>query len=263
MPTLPQPATARSARCAAAKARPQDRQARSASCGASSETVSPRCSPSAWARSAAAAPRSSHEANTSGTGAPARRTTSYAHRSRRRRTSPLCPGLSTYRRSTSRSPPRVVTRRFLLDDRPSETMVARGARPASCKSAAASSSSVVERHHLALEEAELEGLAGQVALRAIEELFDLAVTAGDARDGQPRPLPQLVVVDFGDRRAEAPLQLRLDGQQLLALALQRAVLGKVQLGREDADVAGAQGSYAEVVVGAGVSRSVRSTSRVS
>jgi hypothetical protein len=76
------------------------------------------------------------------------------------------------------------------------------------------------------------------------------------------------VVDLGHRGSEAALKLRLHGKQLLALALQGAVLGEVQLGGEDPDVARARSQQpelyeAEVGAGAGVSRSVRSISRVS
>src|SRR5262245_2649201 len=83
--------------------------------------------------------------------------------------------------------------------------------------------SLIERHHLALDAAQLEVLRGEVALRAVEQADELRVAAGDARERQLRALPDVVVVDLGDRGAEAPLQLRLDGQQLLALALQRVV----------------------------------------
>src|SRR5205085_1849012 len=51
------------------------------------------------------------------------------------------------------------------------------------------------------------------------------------------PLPEVVVVDLGDRGAEAILELRLRRLDVLALALQRAGVRKVQLDREDADVA--------------------------
>ena len=85
-----------------------------------------------------------------------------------------------------------------------------------------------------------KGLAGEKSLGPVQQLVELPVPPRDAGEGEPRALPELVVVDLGDRRAEAPLQLRLHGEQLLALSLERAVLGKVQLGREDADVARAQ-----------------------
>ena len=52
----------------------------------------------------------------------------------------------------------------------------------------------------------------------------------------PRPLPELVVLDLGHRRAEALVQLGLRGLDVLPFPLERAVLGEVQLDREDAYV---------------------------
>src|SRR5581483_12053452 len=52
-------------------------------------------------------------------------------------------------------------------------------------------------------------------------------------------LPEVVVVDFRDRRAEALLQLRLRRLDVLPLSLQRPRLGEVQLERQDPAVAGA------------------------
>jgi hypothetical protein len=62
------------------------------------------------------------------------------------------------------------------------------------------------------------------------------VVAGDARESQPRALPEVVVVDLGDRGAETVLELRLGRFHVLALALERSTLREVQLGREDPDV---------------------------
>src|SRR3954453_19058690 len=45
------------------------------------------------------------------------------------------------------------------------------------------------------------------------------------------------MVGLRHRRAEAPLQLRLQRQQLLALALQAAVVGEVQLNLDETDEA--------------------------
>ena len=63
--------------------------------------------------------------------------------------------------------------------------------------------------------------------------------ATDAGDRQLRPLPQVVVVDLGDCGAEAVAQVVPRRAQVMALALQRARLGEVQLDREDRDEAGA------------------------
>jgi hypothetical protein len=119
----------------------------------------------------------------------------------------------------------------------------------------------IERHHLALDVHELPLLPGEVALGAVEELLELAVPAGDAGHGQRGPLPEIVVVYLGDGGAEAIPELRLGRGDMLALSLQRAGLGEMQLDREDADVTGS----VQVVAAAGVlsSRPVRSIARVS
>ena len=60
-------------------------------------------------------------------------------------------------------------------------------------------------------------------------------SAGGATDdarGERRALPQVLVADLGDRCAETARERRADGQQLLALALEAAVVGKVQADRE-------------------------------
>src|SRR5690349_15503291 len=120
------------------------------------------------------------------------------------------------------------------------TRATRSTRPAGGTTPARPS--FVQSDELALHAAQLERLACQVALGAGEQLLDLAVLAGDARQREPRPLPELVMVDLRDRGPEAPLELGLHGQELLALALERVVLGEVQLDGEDADPAGAQGA---------------------
>jgi hypothetical protein len=47
------------------------------------------------------------------------------------------------------------------------------------------------------------------------------------------------MIDLGNGRADAPMQLRLGGAKVVALLLQGVRAGKVQLTREDADEAGA------------------------
>ncbi len=96
--------------------------------------------------------------------------------------------------------------------------------------------SVIQRDDLPLDEAELESLPGEVALGAVEESLQLVVATRDAREREPGPLPDVVVVDLGHRRAEAPLELRLDRKKLLPLALERTVLREVELERQDSDV---------------------------
>src|SRR4249920_1988980 len=100
-------------------------------------------------------------------------------------------------------------------------------------------SELIRCHHLPLDARELEALRGEVALGAVEEADELDVLPGDARDREPGPLPDVVVVDLGHGGSEAPLQLRLDGEKLLPLPLQRVVVREVELRGEDPDVAGA------------------------
>ena len=69
---------------------------------------------------------------------------------------------------------------------------------------------------------------------------------GDAGDGQPRALPEVVVVDLGDGSAESLLQLCLRRFDVLTLALQRPGFREVQLDREDADIARAHLGYSSV-----------------
>jgi hypothetical protein len=119
----------------------------------------------------------------------------------------------------------------------------------------------IERHHLALDVHELPLLPGEVALGAVEQLLELAMPARDAGHGQRGPLPEIVMVDLGYRGAETIPELCFGRGDVLALPLQRAGLGEMQLDREDADVTGS----VQVVAAAGVfwSRPVRSIARVS
>src|SRR3989442_13457491 len=124
---------------------------------------------------------------------------------------------------------------------------------------------VIEAHHAAFDTHAVELLAVQVSLGSGEQRGRALVIACGARQRDARALPQLVMVDLRHRRAETILQLRLHGPDELPLPLQGTRLGKVQLGGEDADVTRAHGAeplYDAVAV-AGVSRSVRSTWRVS
>ena len=124
---------------------------------------------------------------------------------------------------------------------------------------------VVRRHERALRSDELPFLPREPALGARSELLGLAGAACDERGGQRAALPDVVVVDLGHRGAEAVLQLRLCRLDVLALALQRARLGEVELDRENRDEAGAAAydSSAGAPAGTGSSSDVRSTSRVS
>src|SRR5215471_3906521 len=95
---------------------------------------------------------------------------------------------------------------------------------------------VLERHDPAVEPDDIPLLAVQPPLRVVEQAVQRAHLACGAGHRQPAPLPQIVMVDLGDRCAEPVLQLRLCRQHVLALALQRPGVGKVELDREDPDV---------------------------
>src|SRR5204862_5499167 len=84
---------------------------------------------------------------------------------------------------------------------------------------------------------ELELPAGEVPLRLVQQLLRLAVLTRHAGQRQARTLPQLMVVDLGNRNTESVLQLCLRRLDVLAFALERARLGKVQLDAQDPDVA--------------------------
>jgi hypothetical protein len=127
---------------------------------------------------------------------------------------------------------------------------------------------LIRCHHLSFRVHEDVVLPVEIANSLLEQRLDLAMLARDASEGEAASLPQVVVIDLGDRGAEAVLELRLRRLHELALALERARLGEVELDGEDADVAGAHGAYSAVVVagsgsGVGALRSVRSTCFVS
>src|SRR5690348_10496407 len=89
--------------------------------------------------------------------------------------------------------------------------------------------------HEALGERDLPLLAPQPALRLVEQALDLPVLPGDTGRSDARPLPDVVVVDLGHRRADPVLELRLRRAQVMALLLERVRLGEMQLAGEDAD----------------------------
>src|SRR5205085_9114577 len=84
-----------------------------------------------------------------------------------------------------------------------------------------------------LEPAHLPLLAGEVALRLVEEPLRLPRLAGYAGDREPGALPELVVVDLRDRGAEPVLELSLRRAEVRPFPLQRPRLGEVQLERQD------------------------------
>src|SRR5438876_522966 len=84
-------------------------------------------------------------------------------------------------------------------------------------------------HDLSLGAHELVLLAVEIPDGFLEELLGFVVLARDAGDSELGTLPEVVVVDLRDGRAEAVLELCLRRLDVLALPLQRARLGKVQL----------------------------------
>src|SRR3954463_10014403 len=76
--------------------------------------------------------------------------------------------------------------------------------------------SFIRDHDLALGARHLVLLPVQEAERAVEQSVELVVLARDTGEGQPCALPELVVVALRHRRAEAILQLRLRGLDVLA-----------------------------------------------
>jgi len=122
-------------------------------------------------------------------------------------------------------------------------------------------SSVVRGHEQAVTAYEHPIARGQPAFRAVPQLLGFVGGTRDARNGERGPLPEIVVVDLGDRGAEAIPELCLGRGDVLALPLQRAGLGEMQLDREDADVTGSVQVVAAAV--ALSSRPVRSIARVS
>src|SRR5581483_5440702 len=79
------------------------------------------------------------------------------------------------------------------------------------------------------------------SLGAGGQLLGLVRGPRRAGDGERRTLPEVVVVDLGDRGAEAAAQRVPRRAHVVALALQRAGFGEVQLDGEDRDVPVGQG----------------------
>ena len=87
----------------------------------------------------------------------------------------------------------------------------------------------------ALGERDVPFLSAEPALGVVEQPLELVMLARDAGHGDPSALPDVVVVDLGDGRADAVLELRLRRAEVVALLLQRMRVRKVQLTGEDAD----------------------------
>src|SRR5437016_2265899 len=96
---------------------------------------------------------------------------------------------------------------------------------------------LARRNHPALEADPVGELGLDVALHVIRRSIERAGVAADEARGQRRALPQVVMIGFRHRGAEALLELGLQRQQFLPLPLQRAVLGEVQVDLDDYEVA--------------------------
>jgi hypothetical protein len=67
--------------------------------------------------------------------------------------------------------------------------------------------------------------------------FERRELTADERGGDGRPLPEVVMIGLGDSRTEAALQLRLQRQKLLALSLERMLVGEMEVDLDERDVA--------------------------
>src|SRR5918992_4521263 len=83
----------------------------------------------------------------------------------------------------------------------------------------------------------LRELRLHVALELRGRIPHAAGVAADQRRRHRGALPQVVVIGLGDGRAEAPLELRLQRGQLLALALEASVVREVEVDLQEADEA--------------------------
>src|SRR5215216_5351064 len=96
---------------------------------------------------------------------------------------------------------------------------------------------VLPGHHPAFHRSAIGKHRDDVSLQSRRSIAERACLSTHECRGQLRALPQVVVIRLRDRRAEAPLELRLEGAQLLALALEASVVGEVEVDLEEADEA--------------------------
>jgi hypothetical protein len=82
------------------------------------------------------------------------------------------------------------------------------------------------------------GEAGEhETLEIVRRALEGPEVAPDQHGGQRGPLPEVVMVGLGDRRAEALLELGLHGKQFLALAFERPVVWEMQVDLDESQVA--------------------------
>src|SRR5206468_12789934 len=97
-----------------------------------------------------------------------------------------------WRRSADVSTPVIVTKPM----RGSFSSPTASARTARTDSLTRRIRSLIQCHHPAVDTRAIEVLPVQIVLGVVEQPLDATVVAGDARDRQLRPLPEIVVVDL-------------------------------------------------------------------
>jgi hypothetical protein len=97
---------------------------------------------------------------------------------------------------------------------------------------------VLDRSHVALEGCPVRMTVDHESLHPVHRAIELVQGAGGECGRQRGPLPAVVVVDLGHRRAEAPLELGLQRRQLLALPLEVAGGGEVEVDEQEGDERG-------------------------
>src|SRR5688500_7542249 len=97
--------------------------------------------------------------------------------------------------------------------------------------------SLVGGHHGSLDTDTLGEVPVEPAFNPVGAGCNVVGGPADQRRGERGALPELVLIGLGDRRAEAVVELSLHRLKLLALALERAVVGEVEVHLEDGDEA--------------------------
>jgi hypothetical protein len=100
---------------------------------------------------------------------------------------------------------------------------------------------VLDRSNVPFEGCTLRMTVEDEALHPVHGALELIEGSGRERRRQRRPLPAVLVVHLGHRRPEAPLDLGLQGRQLLALPLEVAGGGEVEVDEQEGDERGRGG----------------------
>jgi hypothetical protein len=101
---------------------------------------------------------------------------------------------------------------------------------------------VLDRCKVPLEGCPLWMTVEDEVLHPVHSALELIQCARGERGGQRGPLPAVLMVDLGHRRAQAPLELGLQRGQLLALPLEIAGGGEVEVDEQEGDERGRGGS---------------------